>query len=47
MAADDDWLLNEHRELPVQESLGLRASVFFFWLQVLRIGRQSAKELKS
>ncbi len=29
MAEDDDWLHNEPRELPVQESLGLRASVDF------------------
>ena len=29
MAEDDDWLHNEPRELLVQESLGLRASVDF------------------
>ncbi len=30
MAEDDERLHNEHRELPVQESLGLRASVDLF-----------------
>ena len=48
MAEDDDWLHNEPRELPVQESLGLRASVFFvFGCKSCVLGRQSAKELKS
>ena len=46
MAEDDDWLHNEHWELPVQDSPDF-VRVQFLGCKFCVLGRQSAKELKS